>query len=170
MIDLADFPKLSESALRQWSAPVQEVEIEGLKKLLEHNFPRTGALAVAAPQVGVRKRAFVWNDKGVLRFICNPEILEKDSPIRFVGEGCLSFPGDRRDTRRFNIVRAKYQDHNFEWHEATFTGTDAVVFQHEIGHFDGALFKDFAVKKTTAGRNDPCPCGSGKKFKKCCNV
>ncbi|MGH9890873.1 MAG: PBPRA1643 family SWIM/SEC-C metal-binding motif protein [bacterium] len=20
----------------------------------------------------------------------------------------------------------------------------------------------------TAGRNDPCPCGSGKKFKKCC--
>ena len=21
---------------------------------------------------------------------------------------------------------------------------------------------------TTTGRNDPCPCGSGKKFKKCC--
>lgn len=23
---------------------------------------------------------------------------------------------------------------------------------------------------TKAGRNDPCPCGSGKKFKKCCGV
>jgi predicted O-linked N-acetylglucosamine transferase (SPINDLY family) len=23
---------------------------------------------------------------------------------------------------------------------------------------------------TTVGRNDPCPCGSGRKFKKCCNV
>ena len=23
---------------------------------------------------------------------------------------------------------------------------------------------------TTAGRNDPCPCGSGKKFKKCCQA
>jgi uncharacterized protein YecA (UPF0149 family) len=23
--------------------------------------------------------------------------------------------------------------------------------------------------KHKAGRNDPCPCGSGKKFKKCCN-
>ena len=22
----------------------------------------------------------------------------------------------------------------------------------------------------TVGRNDPCPCGSGKKFKKCCGV
>ena len=24
------------------------------------------------------------------------------------------------------------------------------------------------VKEDTAGRNDPCPCGSGKKYKKCC--
>ena len=23
-------------------------------------------------------------------------------------------------------------------------------------------------KETTISRNDPCPCGSGKKFKKCC--
>ena len=24
--------------------------------------------------------------------------------------------------------------------------------------------------KKTAGRNDPCPCGSGKKYKKCCGA
>jgi SWIM/SEC-C metal-binding protein len=24
------------------------------------------------------------------------------------------------------------------------------------------------VVEKTAGRNDPCPCGSGKKYKKCC--
>ena len=24
------------------------------------------------------------------------------------------------------------------------------------------------VKQETVGRNDPCPCGSGKKYKKCC--
>ncbi len=24
------------------------------------------------------------------------------------------------------------------------------------------------VKKKKIGRNDPCPCGSGKKYKKCC--
>jgi SWIM/SEC-C metal-binding protein len=24
--------------------------------------------------------------------------------------------------------------------------------------------------KETTGRNDPCPCGSGKKFKKCCGA
>ena len=26
------------------------------------------------------------------------------------------------------------------------------------------------VKPPKVGRNDPCPCGSGKKFKKCCGV
>ncbi|HEX4365312.1 MAG TPA: SEC-C metal-binding domain-containing protein [Rhodopila sp.] len=25
-------------------------------------------------------------------------------------------------------------------------------------------------KRQTVGRNDPCPCGSGKKYKKCCLV
>ena len=25
-----------------------------------------------------------------------------------------------------------------------------------------------AVKQNTVGRNEPCPCGSGKKYKKCC--
>jgi uncharacterized protein len=24
------------------------------------------------------------------------------------------------------------------------------------------------LRSTKVGRNDPCPCGSGKKFKKCC--
>lgn len=27
-----------------------------------------------------------------------------------------------------------------------------------------------AVSEKTVGRNDPCPCGSGKKFKKCCGA
>lgn len=26
------------------------------------------------------------------------------------------------------------------------------------------------IKEITAGRNDPCPCGSGLKFKKCCSM
>ncbi len=35
----------------------------------------------------------------------------------------------------------------------------------EDGTVKGATFKK---KYTDVGRNDPCPCGSGKKFKKCC--
>ena len=28
--------------------------------------------------------------------------------------------------------------------------------------------QDPIIKEETVGRNDPCPCGSGKKYKKCC--
>ena len=33
---------------------------------------------------------------------------------------------------------------------------------------DGTVAKKPVVKKDKVGRNDPCPCGSGKKFKNCC--
>jgi len=34
---------------------------------------------------------------------------------------------------------------------------------------DGELLRDEPVVTTgKVGRNDPCPCGSGKKYKKCC--
>ncbi|MBQ8917973.1 MAG: SEC-C domain-containing protein, partial [Oscillospiraceae bacterium] len=33
---------------------------------------------------------------------------------------------------------------------------------------DGSLTKKPMRAGTKVGRNDPCPCGSGKKYKKCC--
>ena len=40
------------------------------------------------------------------------------------------------------------------------------------GAGDGTLKKKPVVKKAAEkiGRNDPCPCGSGKKYKKCCGA
>ena len=37
----------------------------------------------------------------------------------------------------------------------------------ESGADDGSVKKQPAKKIAKPGRNDPCPCGSGKKFKKC---
>ncbi|WP_436231241.1 SEC-C metal-binding domain-containing protein [Caballeronia sp. LjRoot29] len=31
-----------------------------------------------------------------------------------------------------------------------------------------ALLRVAAKARAKVGRNDPCPCGSGKKYKKCC--
>ena len=38
----------------------------------------------------------------------------------------------------------------------------------EGGAGDKTVKKQPAVKKVKVGRNDPCPCGSGKKYKNCC--
>ena len=38
------------------------------------------------------------------------------------------------------------------------------------GGGDDSVKKAPVVKKDKVGRNDPCPCGSGKKYKKCCGM
>jgi len=38
----------------------------------------------------------------------------------------------------------------------------------DFGHLLGLQAQDVVKRKEKIGRNDPCPCGSGKKYKKCC--
>ena len=56
-------------------------------------------------------------------------------------------------------------------------GIICVAVQHEIDHLMGILLDGkseslenykMATGDNKVGRNDPCPCGSGKKYKKCC--
>ena len=35
-------------------------------------------------------------------------------------------------------------------------------------YVDGELIEAEAIQSGKTGRNEPCPCGSGKKYKKCC--
>ncbi len=65
---------------------------------------------------------------------------------------------------------------------ATYTEGGSAKRHHERGQFrrirgtwyyeDGEMVKQKPVvrEEPKVGRNDPCPCGSGKKFKKCCGV
>jgi SEC-C motif-containing protein len=63
---------------------------------------------------------------------------------------------------------------------ATYRQKGATLNHHEIGEFqrvggvwyytDGKIVTPGTVRHEgpKTGRNDPCPCGSGKKYKKCC--
>ncbi len=77
-------------------------------------------------------------------------------------------PGDQDGTVEFV---AKYSDRGMQ------------MDHHELAEFrraadgswlfyDGKLVQPAPFKREApkTGRNDPCPCGSGKKFKKCCGA
>ena len=63
---------------------------------------------------------------------------------------------------------------------ARFRDTEGVRNHHERGQFkrmknkwpftEGEMIKSQPISVTKIGRNDPCPCGSGKKYKKCCGA
>ena len=48
-------------------------------------------------------------------------------------------------------------------------GTVVSIFRHQRQHF---VPPSQTVQRTVqkVGRNDPCPCGSGRKYKKCCGA
>jgi uncharacterized protein YecA (UPF0149 family) len=65
--------------------------------------------------------------------------------------------------KRYNQIEFKNDGQLF-----SAEGKEAQIIQHEIDHMDGILIIDKEYKSNNVGRNDPCPCGSGKKYKKCC--
>lgn len=58
--------------------------------------------------------------------------------------------------------------------EANFIGNEVMKFFNNTrawiikGHTSEEINPTIVIKKEKVGRNDPCPCGSGKKYKKCC--
>jgi len=175
--------------LRQKSTPVESVqEAKEIIAKLEASFPDNG-IGLAAIQIGIPKQVAYTKYGGKVSCLINPEIVSKEDEIIFPGESCLSFPGVSRDTNRYkqiviknhiidgDVFREETQSY-FYSPDAEESGNDgllAIAVQHEIDHFEGKLLIDYNIRiepvknvMPKVGRNDPCPCGSGKKYKKCC--
>jgi SEC-C motif-containing protein len=74
-------------------------------------------------------------------------------------------PGDETGTVEF-VARYEQRGSERAHHErSTFRNVDGAWFFR-----DGDLVKPQPLKRAQpkVGRNEPCPCGSGKKYKKCC--
>lgn len=181
----------NQSILRQISHPVKSVEeAKILIKDLETVLDRTNnGVGLSAIQIGIPKTIGVINCGEDKIYLINPKVIEKDEEIIFPNEGCLSLPGVFNTTKRYkhfiidnNVIEKDdfrieriYYFYSTDSEETGNQGLSAIAVQHEIDHFNGKLITDFDIKGTTIkndkvkiGRNDPCPCGSGKKFKKCC--
>jgi peptide deformylase len=121
---------------------------------------------------------FVMLDVEIGRWktMINPEIDRTEGETAERMEECLSWPGEKLLANRFSEIVVSYYDEKGEFHhDKTLKGLNAQIFQHEIDHLKGVperiVPKDYFTVRNDmpkVGRNDPCPCGSGKKYKKCC--
>ena len=98
---------------------------------------------LAATQVGVLQRVFVWHDAhGEEGHLVNPVLDFPDEEIEEDQEGCLSIPGLYFDTkRRLNTV-ARGHDMHGRPVQVVGSGRLARILQHETDHLDGVLFID----------------------------
>ena len=98
-------------------------------------------VGLAAPQVGILKRAVVVDTGSGKIELVNPVILE-ESGKQNGSEGCLSVPKVFGEVERPMKVKVRAQDRNGNWFEAEGEELTARAFCHEIEHLDGKLFLD----------------------------
>ena len=109
---------------------------------------RHGGVGLAAPQVGMNVRMFVWLDKGICQIIWNP-VLEAVSGHQELEEGCLSIPGVSIKMKRGTSSILKGIGINNLPLKFIGDALPTRIWQHEIDHLDGKLIIDNMTKEET---------------------
>ena len=99
---------------------------------------KEACVGMAANMIGVRKRIIAFDNAGVYMVMFNPEIIARSGPYE-TEEGCLSLLGGPRKTKRYQMIKVRYQTADFKTCIKAFTGWTAQIIQHEIDHCDGIL-------------------------------
>ena len=96
---------------------------------------------LAATQVGSDKRVIIINTDNMssIKAMFNPKIIRTGKDYDTMIEGCLSFPGKRKEISRKTIITVKYINEIGEQKTEVFKRFPARVIQHEIDHLDGIL-------------------------------
>ena len=139
--------KFPDERLRKISKPVIEFDDElfGLLGDMRETMYKNDGAGLAAPQVGVLKRAVVMDINNMYIELINPEIIEQ-SGEDIAKEGCLSVGGIQEYVKRPKKVTVKAQDRY--GYEFTLTGEKylARCICHETDHLNGILFVDKVEK------------------------
>ena len=168
---------------------IEDIElffIQNIKELIafkEFAESLSHAAGLAANQVSIdgnrfMTRTFALRDSLTRkwRIVIDPKITEYIGIKEIKCEGCLTWKERVVVAERSRAVRVSYYNEIGEpIRGEIYKGFDAQVWQHEVNHLNGIAeqIEDpsyDAPKPIEAGRNEPCPCGSGKKYKHCCII
>ena len=146
-----------EDCLNKVCRPVTEFNrrLHLLMDDLLDTLSEAGGAGLAAPQVGVLRRACVVMDDDTEEYIelINPSIIAQ-SGEQTGPEGCLSVPGKWGLVTRPNYVRVRAQDRDGKWFEVEGEGLTARCYCHELEHLDGHLYTEhldrFLTEEETA--------------------
>lgn len=153
---------LGNKQLYEVSEGVKREEIPHLKRVIEDLHDtlmdyrrRYGAgRAIAAPQIGVRKRLIYMNiDKPVV--LINPVLTYPETEMMEVLDDCMSFPGLYVSVKRYKKCIITY--HDMEWRECVMEleGDLSELLQHEYDHLDGILATMRAVDNQSFVMKNP---------------
>jgi len=139
-----DIRVFGDPVLKRRAEDVVEVDgalVDVCNDMLDAMYDAPG-IGLAAPQVGIGKRFFVYDFGDGPGVLINPVITETSGEWEFE-EGCLSVPG-----LSWNIVRPK-EIHivafDLDGNEVSIEADEleSRLYQHELDHLDGTLLLDY---------------------------
>ena len=169
---LRNILQIGEPSLNKKSRPITEFN-ERLHILLDdmrETLIEAGGVGLAAPQVGVLRRAVLVvetehpeDEEDTIIELINPRIIakggEQEGP-----EGCLSVAGEYGIVKRPFLVKVAAQDRFGNEFEVQGTKLTARAFCHEIDHLDGHLFTEFASRMLTPEELEEMSGGDDEEF------
>jgi peptide deformylase len=131
---------------------VTSVERKLIKDMIATMQAADGA-GLAAPQVGVSKRIFVFRRGDETHALINPRIVRRSGGQKVGAEGCLSIPGVQAKVARTVRVVVTGRDergHTIEidCEDNDEQGRASTCVQHELDHLDGVLYIEKALPET----------------------
>jgi peptide deformylase len=144
MLALARIRQYGDGVLRMKAREVETVD-DDVRRLAERMtalMHEAQGVGLAATQVGVLRRLFVFSDEGADRVIVNPVITKRSDATEVDQEGCLSLREVLVPVERSSEVTIEGVDENGEPLKLELTLPSARVVQHELDHLDGVLIVD----------------------------
>jgi peptide deformylase len=129
-----------DPVLRQRATEVKNVDgslVRLAEDMIQTMYDAPG-VGLAAPQVGVQRRLFVYDVGDGPFAVVNPEIVESSGEWLYQ-EGCLSIPGLSWDLLRPKEVHLRGFDLDGEEIDIEADELLARCFQHEMDHLNGVL-------------------------------
>ena len=134
---------IGDPVLRRPATDVTDVD-GALVRLTDDMFTtmyEAPGIGLAAPQVGVQQRFFVYDHGEGAGVILNPRLIESDGEWTFE-EGCLSIPDLTWEITRPKQIHLVGVDLDGNEVSIEADEIEARLFQHEIDHLDGVLLVD----------------------------
>ena len=144
LLALSRIRQYGDSVLRMKAREVDsfDADLERLAERMTELMHEANGVGLAATQVGVLRRLFVFSDEGEDRVLVNPTITTSSRHTEIDDEGCLSLrevlvPVERATSVTIEGFDAKGEPVRLELELPT-----SRVVQHEVDHLDGVLIID----------------------------
>ncbi len=162
MLALARIRQYGDPVLRMKAREVEAVD-DDVRRLAERMtalMHEAQGVGLAATQVGILRRLFVFTDAGEDRVLVNPVITNRSDKVEVEDEGCLSLRDVLVPVERAVSVTIEGLDANGELVRLDLELPSARIVQHELDHLDGVLIVDRTddeSRRAAQGRLRPQP-------------